>query len=129
MKRSMFLKFMVLCAIAAAPYFCADAQAAKIYPAAGSTSAAFLKIGVGARAIGMAGAFTAVADDPYAIYWNPAGLSLLSGSQASFTHNDYFQDLKQDFMTYSFGKNLGSESEEWFRRGCWGFGLNYFYTP
>lgn len=30
--------------------------------------------GVGARAIGMGGAYTAVADDVYAPYWNPAGI-------------------------------------------------------
>lgn len=29
---------------------------------------------VGERALGMAGAFVAVADDPTAVYWNPAGL-------------------------------------------------------
>jgi hypothetical protein len=31
--------------------------------------------GVGSRALGMAGAFVAVADDPTATYWNPAGLA------------------------------------------------------
>jgi hypothetical protein len=31
-------------------------------------------IGQGARAIGMGGAYTAVADDGYAPYWNPAGI-------------------------------------------------------
>jgi hypothetical protein len=31
-------------------------------------------IGAGARAIGMGGAYTAVADDVYAPYWNPAGI-------------------------------------------------------
>ena len=40
----------------------------------GTTAAQFLKIGVGARAIGMGGAFVAVADDATAIYWNPAGI-------------------------------------------------------
>jgi hypothetical protein len=38
---------------------------------------AFLSIGVGARALGMGGAFVALADDGTAAYWNPAGLSLL----------------------------------------------------
>jgi len=32
-------------------------------------------IGIGTRAIGMGGAFVALADDPSAIWWNPAGLS------------------------------------------------------
>jgi hypothetical protein len=41
---------------------------------AGTASMTFLKIGVGARAEGMAGAFVAVADDPSCLYWNPAGL-------------------------------------------------------
>ena len=34
----------------------------------------FLRYGVGARALGMGRAFTAVADDATAIYWNPGGL-------------------------------------------------------
>ncbi len=32
-------------------------------------------IGQGARAVGMGGAYTAVADDGYAPYWNPAGIT------------------------------------------------------
>ena len=44
-------------------------------------TAAFLKIGVGARAIGMGGAFTAVSDDVNALFWNPAGLAQIQQSQ------------------------------------------------
>ncbi len=43
----------------------------------GSTCLNFLKIGVGARAIGMGEAFVAVSDDASAFYWNPSGLSQL----------------------------------------------------
>ena len=37
-------------------------------------AAHFLRSGIGARAVGMGGAFAAVASDVYAGYWNPAGL-------------------------------------------------------
>jgi hypothetical protein len=40
-----------------------------------------LIMGIGARAIGMGGAFVAVSDDATAIFWNPAGLTRLPGSQ------------------------------------------------
>jgi long-chain fatty acid transport protein len=34
----------------------------------------------GAKAVAMGGAFTAIADDPSAVYWNAAGLSFLKGT-------------------------------------------------
>jgi hypothetical protein len=41
-----------------------------------ATGFTFMKIGIGARPIGMGGAYTAVADDANALFWNPAGLAL-----------------------------------------------------
>ncbi|MEO6223141.1 MAG: hypothetical protein ABIP90_07805, partial [Vicinamibacterales bacterium] len=38
---------------------------------------------IGSRALGMGGAFVAVADDPSAVFWNPAGLA--SGQPAGAT--------------------------------------------
>lgn len=43
----------------------------------GISGLGFLKISQGARAVGMADCFTALADDINAIYWNPAGLTQL----------------------------------------------------
>ena len=40
-----------------------------------------LGLGVGARAMAMGGAFSAVADDANAVYWNPAGLTQLDRHQ------------------------------------------------
>lgn len=40
-----------------------------------------LGLGVGARAIGLGGAFSAVADDGSALFWNPAGIARLDASQ------------------------------------------------
>jgi len=44
----------------------------------------------GARALGMAGAFTARADDPSAMYFNPAGLALLEGQALLVSPNAIF---------------------------------------
>ena len=41
----------------------------------GTTAAKFLSIEVGSNAVGMGGAFTSIANDATAMYWNPAGLS------------------------------------------------------
>lgn len=39
----------------------------------------FLEIGVGGRALGLGGAYCALADDPSSFYWNPAGLARVPG--------------------------------------------------
>jgi hypothetical protein len=44
---------------------------------------AVLQIGVGARALGMGGAYVAVADDSTATYWNPAGLPSIQHMEVS----------------------------------------------
>ncbi len=51
----------------------------------GNRSAEFLSIGVSARAIALGGAYSAIADDITSVYWNPAGLGFLEGSEAFFT--------------------------------------------
>jgi len=56
----------------------------------GGIPAAFADIGYGARAMGMGGAYVALASDPYAVLWNPACLTDVKGWQASFMHARQF---------------------------------------
>lgn len=53
----------------------------------------FLAGGVGARALGMGGAFVASAEDVYAGYWNPAGLSTARVMEASYMHAERFSGI------------------------------------
>src|SRR5437016_1052426 len=53
---------------------------------AGASGSVFSKIWVGARASAMAGAYTALADDISALYWNPAGIARLPGINVSATY-------------------------------------------
>jgi len=63
----------------------------------------FLSLGVGARALGMGGAFVGVADDVTACFWNPSGLSQLNRKQLSLMHAETFGSLlNQDFVAYAF---------------------------
>lgn len=48
--------------------------------------AAFDDLGIGARPLGMGGAFVAVADDANAAMYNPAGLGYITVAEVGFTH-------------------------------------------
>ncbi len=63
----------------------------------GTTAAAFLEIPVGARAIGMGGAFVGTADDATSLYWNPAGIARLQQREAMFNHTTWIADMSYDF--------------------------------
>jgi hypothetical protein len=63
----------------------------------------FLSLGVGARALGMGGAFVGVADDATACFWNPSGLSLLNQKELFFMHAETFGSLlNQDFLALAW---------------------------
>src|SRR6267378_7062923 len=66
---------------------------------AGTSSATFLRIGVGARAVGMGETFVAVANDPSAIYWNPAGLGSLLRRELAISHVQWPADVHYDHLT------------------------------
>lgn len=75
-------------------------------------------LGSGARALGMGGAFIAVADDATAASWNPAGLAQLTKPEASIVY-DYFSgnlnsswDYEESFP-YEDRTLTWSGSESW----------------
>lgn len=63
----------------------------------------FLKIGVGARALGMSNSFVASVDDVTAGYWNPAGLTRMSSDfQFSYMHSEYFAGISAyDYLAFA----------------------------
>jgi hypothetical protein len=65
----------------------------------GKYAGEFMAIGVGGRALGMGGAFTAVANDITAGYYNPSGLANLNYPQISLMHAEQFGDL----LNYDYG--------------------------
>lgn len=98
-----------------------NSQEASSVDRVGTTSAQFLKITAGARAVGMGSAYSAVSDDILAIYWNPAGLSRINGNgEVIFNHAEWIADTDYDFAAFSL--NLGGV-------GSLGFSLISFRTP
>ncbi|MCX6141091.1 MAG: PorV/PorQ family protein [Candidatus Kapabacteria bacterium] len=57
----------------------------------------FLKIGVGARGTGMAGAFSALSNDVTSIFWNPAGLADVKRYAADFSQTFWFGGMTHSF--------------------------------
>jgi len=73
-----------------------------------TTAAQFLKLDVGARAAGMGGNFVALADDPTALYWNPAGIALLEGPSFTAAHIEWLVDITHDFVGFAVPAGNGA---------------------
>jgi len=67
----------------------------------GTSTSSFLKIGIGARPIGMGEAFVAVCDDVSSIYWNPAGLGQIEFKEVSVMQNKWVEGINYQFFGYS----------------------------
>lgn len=72
---------------------------------AGTTAAKFLSIGVGSKATGMGGAFTSIADDATAMYWNPAGLSFNKTKEVYLNHANWIADISFDYFGFTIPVN------------------------
>ena len=68
----------------------------------GLTGAAFLKVGVGARAVALGSAYTTVTGDVNQIFWNPAGTAMSGGkAEILLSHNQWIADLSHQAVGYA----------------------------
>jgi len=68
----------------------------------GTTGAVALEIPVNPRAIAMGQAFTAVADDSSAVYWNPAGLNQMQGSELLAEYDIFIDTVTYNYLNGAF---------------------------
>jgi len=88
----------------------AQAVAGTDNTAYGTTSAEFLLFGAGARGTALGGAYAALANDPSALYYNPAGAALMSRPAAMVGTYDYLADTRYSWGGIAFPFSGGSRS-------------------
>lgn len=64
----------------------------------GGSGTAFQKVWAGARSAGMAGGFSALANDVYSIYWNPAGIARTQGISTGAAYTSWFGNINYNFI-------------------------------
>lgn len=96
-RRRSFLLFITIISLVPG-----TARSAEEFEKVGTIGAQFLKIGVGARATAMGGAFVSVSDDASSLYWNPAGVARLPYHVLSFNHAAWFADIQLNHVGYVF---------------------------
>ncbi len=97
--KSIFPYILILTIIL--PFYPAAADNTDIHENAGTRAMTFLKIGIGAKAMGMGESQVAATDDLYASYWNPAGLINLEKPQLALMHNEWFAEINHEFLGFA----------------------------
>ncbi len=86
----------------------------------GTTTADILKINQGVRPAAMAGVYTAMGDDAYAIEYNPAGLAKIQASQLLLSHLDGLADISTEYLVFATA---------WGPESAVALALTYRYMP
>ncbi|MCM2267527.1 MAG: PorV/PorQ family protein [Elusimicrobiales bacterium] len=100
-KISVFLAAQILCS---AGLFISSLFAGE----AGTAGASFLKFAPSPRGTAMGEAYTAVTEDAYAAYWNPAGLAAVEQAEIALTYNASFEDVTHQYLSAAFPLRYGS---------------------
>ena len=109
--RAALMPALLLCALSG-PSLAKDFTSAGV----GTASGQFLKIAAGARGAGLGEAYSALADDAFALDWNPAGLINVKKNSLVLMHSPYLAETYSDYLAY--GENAGEV-------GAWGFAAKY----
>ncbi len=83
------------------------AGSARAQSSAGADAFDFLRLDANARAVGMGGAYTALATDSNALLYNPAGLARVRTNEATFMHNQYALGVGQQYIGAALKNGLG----------------------
>ena len=72
-------------------------------PSDAQTGFRFLELGVGSRPSAMGDAYTSLAEDATAVYWNPAGLARMEGTKLHLTHAEWFVGVRHEYVGAAMG--------------------------
>jgi hypothetical protein len=78
-------------------------------------AAYFESVRPGGRALGLGGAYVALAEDPWGLAWNPAGLARISGFEAALQHETPYEigELHRTFLGAAHGVPGGGLGLGW----------------
>ena len=86
-----------------------SAANAEVFAKVGTAGLQFLKIGVGAEALGMGQAYTPYVDNASATYWNPAGLANVETRPQLFLHHtEYVAGIGYEYASFAFPTYYGT---------------------
>lgn len=91
-------------------FFNCAIQAQTPYSSSGTASVLILRLGSSAKVTGMSEAFTGLANDENALFYNVSGLANTEPRILSLNHMEWIQDVRIDNIAfaYKFADNLGS---------------------
>ncbi|MEO8139362.1 MAG: PorV/PorQ family protein [Gemmatimonadota bacterium] len=110
-----------------APSLIAQSGTQQDNTAYGSTSAEFLLLGAGARGTALGGAYAAIANDASALYYNPAGIALMSRPGVTIGTYDYVANTRYSWGGIAFPFD-GASKTVGVQIGTFGFKDQPVYT-
>ena len=96
MKRQRGLRVLIVLLVF--PLLIASEGLAQDVKKVGTSAATFLRIPVGVRGVAMGSAFVAIADDPSAMFWNPAGIARMENISLFVDHSPWLPGLTFNYF-------------------------------